>query len=75
MAIVWNNGNDWSNSSAVNGKDSFQEHSQRMRVFRLTHPKNWRQWGHRVSEVQQSLLHLIPIDLIRGIVLARYSPN
>ncbi len=82
---------DWFNSSVINSRGhlqacneclrllrksyDFQEHNQRMRAFRLAHPKNWVQWGQRVSEVQENLLTLLPIALMRGVVLARYSPN
>lgn len=75
MAIVWNNRNDWFNSSTANGGDSFQEHNQLMRAFHLAHPENWRQWGHRIPEVQGGLLALASIGLIWEGVPARYSQN
>ena len=91
MAMVWNNINKGVNSSSGNHRNhfrehnecmklfrksrDFQEHNQRMRAFRLAHPKDWKQRGQRVSQVQENPLALPPIALIRKLVLARYSLN
>ena len=75
MTTASNNRNDWFNRSSGKGRDSFQEHNQRMRAFRLAHPSNWRQRGHRVPEVQQGLPTLVRTALLQGVVLARYSAN
>ena len=88
---MYNSRSDWFNSSVTNGRDylqaygecmklfrkarDFQEHNQRMRAFRLAHPKDWKQLGHRVSQIQENPLALPPIALIRKLVLARYSLN
>jgi len=37
MAIVWSKRSDRFNSSVTNGRDSFQEHNERMRMFRKSH--------------------------------------
>jgi len=91
MTGVQNDGNDNFNSKCGNGKSSFEEHNEcmrrfrkchdflqhneRMRAFRLAHPNNWGQCGHSVPEAQEGLLTLIPTVLLRGVVLATYSPN
>ena len=75
MAIVWNNKKEQFNSSGGNGSDSFQEHNQRMRAFQLAHPENWKQRGHKVSEVRESILTLGLPALTPRVTLARYSPN
>ena len=75
MTKVWSDRNSWFSSSVTNGSDSFQEHNRRMRAFRIAHPKNWKQWGQRVSEVPAGLLTLVPIALMQGALLASYSPN
>ncbi len=73
MAIVWYSNRDGqSYSCRRNDEHSFQEHNERMRAFRLAHPKNWKQWGQNTSEVQGSLLALAPI---REVVLVRYWQN
>ena len=89
--MVWNNQNDGFNSSGGNGSNrfqehnermrlfrkshDFQEHNQRMRAFRLSHPNNWGQWGYRVPEVQECLPALVSTVLLPGVLLGTYSPN
>jgi len=91
MAMVWNTRNDGLNSSGGNGSNrfqehnermrlfrkshDFQEHNQRMRAFRLSHPNNQRQWGRRVPEVPEGLPALVPTVLLPGVLLETYSPN
>jgi len=75
MAKTRSDRNDSFNSDAANSSAPFQEHDQRMRDFCLAHPRYWRRWGNRASEVHGSLLTLAPIALVQGIALARYSPN
>ena len=52
-----------------------QEHNQRMRAFRLSHPSNWRQWGERVLEVQADSPIPASTVLLSGVLLGTYSPN
>ncbi len=88
---IYDSRSDRFNSSVTNSRDylqaynecirllhkshDFQGHNQCMTAFRLAHSKNWVQWGQMVSEVQENPLALLPIVLMRGSVLARYSPN
>ena len=76
MRAAQNNRNDNFNPKGGNGKSSFEEHNERMRAFRLTHPNNWSQWGHRVSKVQEGLPALVATVPLRRVVLAsRYWQN
>ena len=43
MTGAQNNRNGDFDLKAGNSKGSFEEHNERMRAFRLTHPNNWRQ--------------------------------
>lgn len=69
------NKKDRFNSTSRNGGDSFPEHNQRMRTFRLAHPKNWRQWGCQIPGVPERLPALVPPILPRRAILSVYSPN
>ncbi len=53
----------------------FQEHNQRMRAFRLSHPNNWRQWGYRVLEVEEGSPVPASTVLLPGVLPGTYSPN
>jgi len=73
MAIGWNsNINRQFDSDYRNDGYSFQEHNERMRTFCLAHPKNGKQQGQNLSEVEEDLLALVPI---REVVLTRYLLN
>ena len=89
--VAQNSRNDNFDLKAGNSKGSFEEHNERMRrfrkshdfldhnermrAFRLAHPNNWRQCGHSVLEAQEGLPTLVPTVLLRGLILATYSPN
>ena len=75
MTVAQNSRNDNFNLKGGNGKGPFEEHNERMRAFCLTHPNNWRQWGHKGAKVQEGLSALVPTVLLRGLILATYSPN
>lgn len=75
MPVVGDLGNSWSNPGAGEGKNSFLEHCQRMKEFRLAHPRNWRQWGRGGSEVRENPLALPRMILAGELVQSKHSPN
>jgi len=75
MGVKQDHGDDLFENGAANNRGSFQEHDQYMKVFRRTHPDVWRQWKHGVPEFQENPLTMVKIDLVKGILLSRYSTN
>ena len=75
MAMTSNSKKDWLDSNGKDSKDSFQEYNQPMKAFRLAHPDNWKQGGHRVPEGQEGLPALVPTLPLPRVALGRYSAN
>ena len=75
MGVKQNNGDDLFENDVVNNRDSFQEHDRYMKVFRRAHPDVWRQWEHSMPEFQENPLTMVKIDMVKGILLSRYSTN
>ena len=75
MAMASNSKKDRLDSNSKDSKDSFQEHNQRMKAFRLAHPDNWKRGGHRVPEEQEGLPALVPTLPLPRVALGRCSAN
>jgi len=75
MLIMANHAGDWFNSGTGNNSGYFREHSQRMKEFRLAHPKNWRQWRCEECEAQENPLALPEMTLVYELEQCRHSPN
>ena len=60
MTMEWNNRNDWFNPNGGNGRESFEEHNESMREFRMSHANVALVNGPRLDEAAylDSLLFL-----------------
>jgi len=75
MPIAGNLGNSRCNPGAGEDRNSFLEHYQRMKEFRLAHPRNWRQWGCGGSGLRENPLALPRMILVGELVHSKHSPN
>ena len=68
MTMEWNNRNDWFNSDDRNGNESFEEHNESMRRFRMSHTyaleHNERMREFRKSHVSDLKVKVSRRDLI-----------
>ena len=74
MGVKQDNGDDLFENDAANIGDSFRVHDRYMKVFRRAHPDVWRQWKE-VPEFRENPLNMVKIDLVKGMLLSRYSTN
>ena len=75
MLIAGNPGTGWFNAGAGDGRDSFREHNQRMKEFRLAHPTHWRQWPCDEPEVQENPLALPKMLLVHEVEQCKHLSN